>query len=91
MAKKTEINAKQLASELKDCDRWLVTVSRLNPDNEKVETVVTSHNFLTNDLPLVRKHLSEQLFELWAAKEAKEDGMTKEVNAVESKIQGMIE
>jgi hypothetical protein len=91
MAKKTKINAKQVVSELKDCERWLITVSKLNPENEKIETIVTSNNFLTNDFPLIRKHLSEQLFELWATKEALEDGMTKKASAIESKIQGMIE
>ena len=91
MAKAKKHDAKKIASELKSSDRWLVTVSKLNNETEKIETVTTSNNFLTNDLPLIRKHLSEQIYQLWAAKDAAEDGLTKEVNALEAKIQGKIQ
>lgn len=83
-------NAVEIVKSLKaEEDRYLVTVSVLREG--RIYNTVTSNNFLTLDLPLVRNKVSEEIHKIWEAQNSANTGKDTAIAATEEKLKNMLE
>ncbi len=82
-------DAKKIIKSLKDDERYLTSVSVLR--NETIETTVTSYNFLSLDMPIARRMVSEEIYNLHMNKSSSEGVDATSVPITELKVRGMLE
>ena len=82
-------NAIEITKKLKPEDRYLVTVSVLQEG--RIYNTVTSNNFLTLDLPIVRNKISEEIHKIWEAQNSAKTGEVNAVAVTEEKLKNMLE
>lgn len=79
-----------IIKELKQEDKYVVTVSVLREDN-RIYNTVSVNNFTTLDLPIVRNKLSEEIHKFYQAGLAEEGTEGATVPVTENKLKSMLE